>query len=78
MNKDKLKFLFEKVPFAAMQLITLLYLALIGLYLPASNFQQLAIKLLVMVLGLFVFWRMYEWQKEISKQKAEGMNNFIA
>lgn len=71
-----IKTLVDKIPNAfpliLMQLITIVYLIIIGIYLPAAGAKQLIMKLGIMGLGLFASWKLFDFMKTARKEHEAG------
>jgi len=69
MNRNILRLIADKLPFVVLQLLTFSYLVVIGVFLPVNDFKQLAMKLLIMSLGLIAAWKLHRFNKE-KRQKS--------
>ena len=63
------------LPFILMQLITIAYLFIIGIYLPAAGTKQLIMKLGIMGLGLFASWKLLDFIKPARKKYEAGKDS---
>ena len=79
MPSETLKALVGKIPgafpLALLQLITIVYLIIIGIYLPTLSIKQLLMKLGLMGLGLFALWKLLHLTKATRREHEAGKDS---
>ncbi|MBL4573108.1 MAG: hypothetical protein JKY86_08545 [Gammaproteobacteria bacterium] len=79
MPSKTLKALVSKIPDALplilLQLITIVYLIIIGFYLPTASTKQLLMKLGLMGLGVFALWKLLGLTRATRKEHEAGKDS---